>query len=348
MIRLKRQLDFHTPPVFSQRRNADLLKLRRLHDRADGHLELILARCEGEYGRLRDLPILPHRHRRLVERSRPRAADLLHTDILNTPVRQSLAVHPPVEEFAVVAAGVGIQFGAIVLRLEHAPAVLGDERAREVEESGFAEFSLEHAEGLGTAIVGAREEAEELLVLRQVLRRGVHLAVSDRVVRSTVAIVVAIDVRQPCQPLRPFEEGVVLAALDVHEAMGEMHRRALVHEWLAVAVGAHEVVPPLVARLVRDEVFDVSASQMRHVEDALVDHHEARALVSVPAEERLHHREPVIRVVAEPLRVDRDRLGDDLQDLGGVELVFWECQASELHRFAVGELGVACELLEPR
>ena len=88
-------------------------------------------------------------------------------------------------------------------------------------------------------------------------------------------------------PFGHSRNGVVLAVLLVEQPVREVRRRPLVHERLGVAVRADQVVPPLVAGLVRDEVLDVAAGEVRHAEDPLVDHDQAGALVAVPAEVRL-------------------------------------------------------------
>ena len=78
--------------------------------------------------------------------------------------------------------------------------VLRDHAADEVEERGLAEPVLDHAEDLRPAVVGAGEQADEVPELRQLLRRGAHLAVADRAVHAAVAVVLAMDVRQPLSP----------------------------------------------------------------------------------------------------------------------------------------------------
>ena len=104
-----------------------------------------------------------------------RTASCLNLHVLNLPIRQPLAVNPPLEELAIIAAGVGFEFGAIILCLQHAPAILRNEHSCEIEERRLAELRFDHPEGLRAAIVRAREQVEQLLVLREVLRRGEHL-----------------------------------------------------------------------------------------------------------------------------------------------------------------------------
>jgi hypothetical protein len=152
--------------------------------------------------------------------ARPAAAVHLHA--LDLPVGQPLAVDPALEELAVVAPGVGLQFRPQVLRLQDAPGVLRHKHPGEVQERGLTHPVFDHLEHLRPAVVGTGEQPEQVLVPRQVLGGGVHLVVADGEVRPGPAVVLALDVRQPVELLGPLQQFVVLAVLLVEQAVGEV------------------------------------------------------------------------------------------------------------------------------
>ena len=119
--------------------------------------------------------------------------------------------------------------------------------------------------------------------------------------------------------------------------MGEVGRHRLVHPRLAVAVGADQVVPPLMTGFVGDEVLDVALADVRHAEDALVDHDQGAALVAVPAEIRFDDGEIGLRDRGRSAAVVRDDLGDRLEHEAGVMFVFGEGEAVQAHRRQAGQ-----------
>ena len=157
-----------------------------------------------------------------------------------------------------------------------------------------------------------------------------------------------MHVRHPLHRLRPLEQRAVLAVPLIEHLVREVNRRPFIHERFRVAVGADVVVPPLVAGLVRDEILDVIAAEVRHAEDAFVDHHEAGALIAVPAEVRFRDGELRVGERAEPVREHRYRVGHDLQHLGGVVLVLGECHHTQRQHPAIGQLHLALEFLVAR
>src|SRR5437763_15099749 len=104
--------------------------------------------------------------------------------------------------------------------------------------------------------------------------------------------------------------------------------QALVHTGLAVAVGADDVVPPLVAELMRDEVFDEAAGNMRRRENALINHDQSGALVAVPAEVGLDDGELGVRIRPKPAFVDRKRLAGPADHFARIMRVLGQSQTA--------------------
>ena len=161
---------------------------------------------------------------------------------------------------------------------------------------------------------------------------GAVLAAADGAVHAVGVVVLAADVRQPFQARRVLHHVAVGADRLVDQALAEVGGEALVHERLGVAVDADDVVPPLVAGLVRDEVIDEAAGDLRQAENALVDHDQHAALVAVPAEKRLGHGEVVVRVRPEPLAVHGQGVAGDAERLLGVVFVLRQGQDVDADR----------------
>ena len=128
--------------------------------------------------------------------------------------------------------------------------------------------------------------------------------------------------------MRPLDKRIVPAAFLRLKAVAEIRGQPFIHPRLAVAVGADHVVPPLVADFMGYEIVHKGPGKMRHAEDALVDHHQAGALIAVPAEVRLGDGELVVGIRTEPLAVRRNRLAGDADHLLRIVLVLRKGQHS--------------------
>src|SRR6185437_6899507 len=118
--------------------------------------------------------------------------------------------------------------------------------------------------------------------------------------------------------------------LDLHETVGEVGGQSFVHPSFTVTVRADDVVPPLMTGCLSDEVIDERLGQVRHAEDARVDHDETGAFVAVPSEIRFDDGELRIRIGAEPARVDGQSLLGALDHETRVMLVFGSGEAAYL------------------
>src|SRR5262249_3159031 len=144
-------------------------------------------------------------------------------------------------------------------------------------------------------------------------------------------IVLPLDRWQPLEAGRIVKQVIILATGSIDQAMAEMDCHRLVHPRLAVAIGADEVVPPLVTRLVRDEVVNVGTGQVRHAEDALVDNDQRRTLVAVPAKKGLDDGELRIGIRTDPLAVVLDGRARRLDHASGMELVLRESETANAY-----------------
>ena len=271
---------------------------------------------------------------------------VIHFHCLDRPVRQPAAVDPVVEERLPNLAGVVVEFGFQLRRTEYLPRVLAHEIADEVVEVGLAHAGFHQAEHLRATVVRPGEEAEKVPELRQRADGRFHLVAADRPHHRAEAVV--LPLHAGCERyVVPGDDGVVLAACRVQHLVREEGCRTFIHEGLAVAVGAHEVVPPLVAGLVAHQILDVAVARLGHVEHTLVDHRQAGGFVAVPAEVALDNRVLPGREIPEPAGEARDRLRHRVQDHLGPELMPLEGQALELDLLPavrLGDMGVFVEL----
>ncbi len=251
---------------------------------------------------------------------------------LDSPIGHPLAVEPIVEELFPRASRISLQLVLEIADAQDAVLILGVDQAHEVEEAFFAQAGLDHADDLAAAVVGHRHQPHEILEAGHLLHRRRRFAAGERAHQRRVAVVVAMNVGEPFQRGRQRNQRVVAAVLHVHQPVREVDRQAFVHPGLGIAVDADDVEPPLVADLVRDQLVDEVAGAMRQPEDPRVDHHQAAALVAVPAEVRLADGEVRVRVRPKPPLVRLEGLGRDPDHLLRVELVPGQREAMQADR----------------
>jgi hypothetical protein len=227
--------------------------------------------------------------------------------------------------------GVVFEFALKVGDAQDAKLILAINVPHEVEEGRLAQALLDQADNLAAAVVRSRGEVDELAVLGHVLHARMGLAARPGADHAEVAKIVAANVREPAQPLRIVEQLVVLAHGAVGQAMAEVGRQPFVHPGLGVAVGADGVVPPLMRQLVLQEIGWILLGDVRHVEDAVVDHHEPAAFVAGPAEAAFDDRELRIRITPEPLVVDGQRFGRGLDEHLRIKGVLRRRQAADAY-----------------
>ena len=120
--------------------------------------------------------------------------------------------------------------------------------------------------------------------------------------------------------------------------MAEVGGRSFVHEGFGITVGADDVVEPLVAKLVLEEVGGVGAGEVGHAKHAVVDHDEAATLVAVPAEGAFDDGKLGIGVTAEPLVVHGDGVAGGLAEDFAVEGVLGQMEAADLDAVGLAPL----------
>ena len=232
--------------------------------------------------------------------------------------------------------GVIFEFTLVVSDEQDAELIFAKDAAHEIEKRGFAHAFLDQADYFAAAIVGGGGEVGEMLVLGHVLDARVRFAARPGPDHAEIAHVFALNVGEPAQAARIFEERVILGAGPIGEAMAEVGRQAFIHPGFRVAIGANDVVPPLMSELVLQEVGRIGLGDMGHVEHAVIDHHEGAALVARPAEATFHDGELLVRITSEPFVIDRQRLLGRFEECLGVKGMLRRRQAADLDaiRFA--------------
>ena len=264
-------------------------------------------------------------------------------DPFERPVGVLVLDQPAVEERRPVGARVeGGQLALQVGVVERLEGVVVVDLLEEGEEPVGAEPVLDHADDLSPAVVGQAEECAQVAHLPERPECRAPIAARPPAVVARQPEVLAADRRQPAQALRPDDQRGVPTVLGVEPEGGDAVDDSLVHERLGVAVGPDDVPEPLVAGLVRDQVVEVARPRRRQPHHPVVEQHQPRALVAVPAEERGRDLELVVVVGAEPALVEWQDLGGEAQDPLGVGPVLGERDHPDQRR-----ADAALEDLEP-
>ena len=328
--------------------NLDLGRLTRRVHRHDPLLSLTLNLRTGNFIAA---PVRPDRHAKLALRATAKHdGRLLHLsllleldgdlpdlgiglrrrpdpNLLDGPVGLAVRLDPAFEELWPVSRGVeGDELALEVGIVQSLEGVVSVELVKESEETFLAQPVVNHLDDLAAAVIGQAEEGLEVAHLVDILDDRSGAPFPPPSVVTGQPQVLAADRGKPAQPFGPGDQRAVAAVLGVESQSREAVDQPLVHERLGISVGSHRVPPPLVAGLVGDQVLDVPLARGGQPHHPVVDQDQARAFVTVPAEERGCDLELGVEVRAEPLLVKRDHLAGVVEGSPGVASMLGEAE----------------------
>jgi hypothetical protein len=197
-----------------------------------------------------------------------RIGQRLNADLLDAPIRQPRAIDPMIEESLPRLTRIFLEIALKSGDAQDAPGMPLIDQTHEIKKRFLAQSMLDHAYDLAAALITHTIQIGYMTELGDVLYGRCRLSAGQRAVQIEIPVIVATHIRQPFETFRVINKQVVRPILGFHETIGKISGQALIHPGFAVAVRADDVVPPLMARGLGNQIIDESLGQVRHVENA--------------------------------------------------------------------------------